>query len=131
MFYLVGVLLVSPPTLVSPQSSSRDCLSRRILDRNETQTSLITVRERPVANRPSTRRSLVEAAARRTKQLSDISKRLKQRVPVVCALGTDPSLWNERDDNPFWLAKILSVHQARKKKKVGHGREHYFIKKGD
>ena len=118
-------------TLVSPQSSSRDCHCRRILDLNETQTSLITVNERTVIRRMSTRRSLVEQADKRRKQLTDISKRLRQRVPVVCALGTDPSLWNERDGNPFWLANVLSVHQARKKKKIGRGREHYFIKKGD
>mgnify|MGYP003335671692 CR=1 FL=1 len=49
----------------------------------------------------------------------------------MCALGTESSLWNERDGNLFWLTKVLSVHQARKKKKVGHGREHFFIKKGD
>jgi len=77
---------------------------------------------------------LLAAAASREEQLKVMSEHLRTQLSRTCAIGVDPMLWNEKDGNPFWIAKINSIHKARRKKKVKFdrdGREFYWIKKGD
>ena len=83
--------------------------------------------------RMSTRSSLHEVIKSRDEQLQVMSEHLRTQLPRTCAIGVDPRLWNEREGNPFWIAKIHSVHKARKRKKIscGSGRAFYWIKKGD
>ena len=83
--------------------------------------------------RVSTRASLRAAVTSRDEQLKVISDHLRAHLPQTCAIGVDPRLWNERNGNPFWIAKIHSVHRSRRKKKIscGNGRAFYWIKKGD